>query len=307
METATDKDEWEAMNDTDVYQRIRSRYSQQIRKLYCIHKELFLIIFIYIFTSGGMLIYSISNLKFLETQVKMNSDMQIKRKLGDNLNDYSNLRNITDIRKINFKQISSSYLPYGPQSLVPLLSITRGGWMNCYLSSYGDEKSLEIDIIFQHFCTAPYLMIACKKRNSKYVEVLAWGGRGHILFQAENDFDFQVVQGTKWIYHNTSYIGFADPYDKVVIGVLDWNKKKNGQYLQVRCDTYSSLASFYGDYQNSSKRLCWPIMDVNTNKEGNEHINKTSLSFIGKGGTCLGNTWQNSDEWERLVFEREMI
>ena len=310
MEATTDKDEWEAMNDIDEYQKIRLRYSQHVQKIYCIHKELILIMFIYIFASGGMLIYSICNFKFLEAQVKLNSKMQRTSQglaISDLLQEYNKLKNISDSNTLNLPRNPISYLPYSPQSNVPLLSLTSGGWINCYLSSYGDEATLDISIIFNTFCTAPYLMLGCKRRNEKDIQVLAWGGRKHVLYHTENEFDFQVAQGTKWIYHNSSYIGFAEPHDNVVIGALDWNQKKDGQYFKVKCDTYSSLASFYGDYQNNSKRLCWPIVERIRNDEGNKQNNKKIQSFMGKGGTCHGNAWKKSDEWERLIFEREKI
>ena len=78
-------------------------------------------------------------------------------------------------------------------------------------------------------------------------------------------------------------------------------------YLKVKCDTYSSLASFYGDYQNNSKRLCWPIVERIKNNGGNKQNKKKTHAFMGKGGTCSGNAWKKSDEWERLIFEREKI
>ena len=83
--------------------------------------------------------------------------------------------------------------------------------------------------------------------------------------------------------------------------------KKDGQYLKVKCDTYSSLASFYGDYQNNSKRLCWPIVERIKNNGGNKQNKKKTHAFMGKGGTCSGNAWKKSDEWERLIFEREKV
>ena len=310
MEAATDENEWEAMNDIDEYQKIRSRYSQHVKKIYCIHKELIFIMFVYIFASGGMLIYSICNLKFLEAQVKMNSKMQRTSQgliISDLLHEFNKLKNASDLHTLNLPRDPISYRPYGPQSNVPLPSLTSGGWINCYLSSYGDEATLETTTLFNTFCTAPYLMLGCKKRNEKDIEILAWGGRRHVLYHTENEFDFHVAQGTKWIYHNSSYIGFAEPYDNVVIGALDWSKKKDGQYLKVKCDTYSSLASFYGDYQNNSKRLCWPIVEKVRDNEDNKHNNKKVQSFIGQGGTCHGNAWKKSDEWERLIFEREKI
>ena len=310
MEAPAVKDEWDTTNDVDIYQRIRLRYSRQVQKLYCIHKELILIIFIYIFTCGGMLIYSISNINILQDKVKIISQTQTtsdRMVIDDLMQKYIELSNITNFQSMHPKSVSKAYLPYGPQSNVSLLSVTSSGWINCYLDSYGDEKSESLDIIFNAFCTAQYLMLACKKRGNENIDVLAWGGRNHILFHIENEYKFHTIQGTKWIYHNSSYLGFAGPNDEVVIGVLEWNTKEDGQYLKVKCDTYSNLASFYGDHKNSSKRLCWPIIEkFSYNGDKSQNGKKSQLSF-GKGGICFGNTWGKSDEWERLIFERESI
>ena len=313
IDATINKDEWREANDVDLYQRIQLRYRQHFKKIYCVHKEFMLIIFIYIFISGGMLIYCVTNLKLLEEQMKTNNRIRTENHtlaINNLIQKYNELKNMDNFHSMPPHFIAtSSYIPYHPQTNVSLLTVTASGWINCYLNSYGDEASLDFDIIFKTFCTSPYLMLACKKKVSKNIDVLAWGRRKHILFHSESEFDFHVAHGTKWIYHNSSYLGFADSSDKVVIGVLDWDKNDAGKYLQVKCDTYTNLASFYGDYGNNSKRLCWPIVHKATNSfiASTNQDTRQSRLFIGKGGTCLGSAWQESDDWERLIFERETI
>jgi len=266
---------------------------------------------IFIITSGFTLIYSITELKIVEEKIDLRAKFNMKnhnRDVDELIKKYNEFKTQVNDNSISFKQqIGKSYLPYGPQTNVSLTTVLSGGWINCYSNGYQDEISADLGTIFNQFCTSPYLMIACKKRANENIDILAWAGKNHVLFPSKTDFDFHMSHGTKWIYNSSSYIGFANQNDKVVIGVIDWNKNDDGKYLQVRCDIYASLAGLYGDSGNNSKRLCWPIFDRQP-YEYNNNVNELQWhSYFGRGGTCFGSEWHEPDRWERMIFERQNI
>ena len=134
------------------------------------------------------MIYILSNLKFLEERIKTNNNVELANhslSIDNLIQKYNELRNSDNFHSTPTQPISTPYLPYHPQSNVSLLTVISSGWTNCYLDSYSYETSLALDTLLKTFCTAPYLMLACKKKSSKIIDVLAWGGRKNILFNSE--------------------------------------------------------------------------------------------------------------------------
>ena len=310
-ELSIEKDEWVTHNNSNTYEGKNLTDRMQKQKISSINKRFMLIILVFIFTCGFLLIYSVMEIKFLEQKMKLRDEFQKEihnKDINDLFQNYNELKSRVSFNSMQFqKQIGKSYLPYGPQTNIPLTTVISGGWFNCYSNGYQDERSADLSTIFNQFCTSPYLMIACKKKSNHNIDVLAWAGRKHVLFLSKTDFDFPTSHGTKWIYNNSSYIGFADQSDKVVIGVLNWNKNEEGQYLQVKCDTYANLADLYGDFRNKSKRLCWPITKERLNQQKSNIHGYEGRTYFGNGGTCFGSEWHQPDQWERIIFERETI
>jgi len=304
-------DEWETQNNPNNDQRTKLTDMLQRKRISCTNKGLMIISLICIITCGFILIYSITQIKFFEQEIKLRDKFQMKihnKDIIDLFQKYNELKDRVSLNFMHFQQkTGKSYLPYGPQTNIPLNTVISGGWINCYTNGYQDERSADLSTIFSQFCTSPYLMIACKKKLDQNIDVLAWAGRKHVLFLSKSDFDFPTGHGTKWIYNNSSYIGFADKNDKVVIGALDWNKNDEGHYLQVKCDTYAKLADMYGDFGNNSKRLCWPITKELVDKHNSKIHDNEWRSYFGNGGTCFGSEWHEPEQWERMIFEREKI
>jgi hypothetical protein len=128
---------------------------------------------------------------------------------------------------------AQDYLPVGPQTNVPVNTVTEGGWTECFRNLY--NQSWNVDELLS-VCSGTRLMLACRSTGSDTLTLLAQADRNDVTFDTGNN---QTVtheaNGSGW-YFNTSVgsWGFVRAGDSV-------NKSE--------CDTDTSGAN--------NERLCW--------------------------------------------------
>ena len=69
------------------------------------------------------------------------------------------------------------YLPVGPQTNVPVATVTGGGWTECFRNLYTDN--LDTDEVLSR-CPGDKLMLACRATGSGVLTLLGQGDRGDV-------------------------------------------------------------------------------------------------------------------------------
>jgi len=159
------------------------------------------------------------------------------------------------------------YLPVGPQTNVPVTTLTRGGWTECYRDLY--ENEMDADEVLSD-CPGELLMLSCRETGSPTLMLLAQGERSDVTFDTGNDNDdvTHIANGVGWYFNNTPGGEFGESWGFVRAG--DTVEKDN-------CDVDESGAD--------DERLCW-------------HLH-------GSGGFRCGvipPRLNSSTEFERIVY-----
>ena len=220
------------------------------------------------------------------------------------------------VKKIGFEP----YLPYGPQSHIPLQKLKTRGWKQCFSLTYDIQLNMTALSKLENSCTAPKIMLACRLSNHTTMTALAWGSREQVLFKTTDPADYEVENGTGWYYYQeTSAVSLQDP------GVY-----KNPNYTMSRSDkiihvTKGSIgfAAISDDFKlgsgylwhdlfgyvnqekgNSRKRMSWRILDYPSDKISINAYHKTVRNEAYRtGGNCGENKHLDSRKWERMAFE----
>ena len=114
------------------------------------------------------------------------------------------------------------YLPYGPQTYVPVTNVTEGGWVKCHNHTFSNPLSNDKVDLIREKCTGDKVLMACRPkqrripgldddRNPEQLTVLAWADR-EIVFGLSNGI---VAQGTKFkgTLQRWSFTSAANPKD----------------------------------------------------------------------------------------------
>lgn len=128
------------------------------------------------------------------------------------------------------------YTPFGPQTNVPVETVTDGGWTECYRDTY--DIDMDANTVLAG-CTGNLLILSCLPTGSDTLTLLAAGARSDVTFDTGNNEDvLHVANGSGWYFNTTSVEswGFVRAGDSVV--------KDN-------CDTDTSGAN--------DERLCWHL------------------------------------------------
>jgi hypothetical protein len=158
---------------------------------------------------------------------------------------------------------AQTYLPVGPQTNIPVATVTSGGWTQCYIDTYDFETLSTSTVLSQ--CTGSRLMLACRETSSGTLTLLAQADRSDVLFETGNNNNvLHTANGTGWYYDETG----KDSWGFVRAG--DSVSKNN-------CDTDSSGAN--------GERLCW-------------HLNPSNGGYRCGSTTSLNN----STAYERIVY-----
>ena len=129
---------------------------------------------------------------------------------------------------------AQTYLPVGPQTNVPVATVTGGGWTECYKDFYADI--MDDDTVLAD-CPGDLLMLSCRETDSSTLTLLAQGDRSDVTFDTGfNSNVLHTANGVGWYFNTVFSWGFVREGDSV---------SKN------ECDVDSSVAN--------NERLCWHL------------------------------------------------
>jgi len=131
---------------------------------------------------------------------------------------------------------AQTYLPVGPQTSVPVATVTGGGWTECYRDSY-KVVMVNINTVLSD-CPENRLMLSCKPSGSPILTLLAQGNRSDVTFDTgDNANDLHPANGVGWYFNNT---------------LESWGFVKDGDSVNKdSCDKDTSGAN--------NERLCWHL------------------------------------------------
>jgi hypothetical protein len=129
-----------------------------------------------------------------------------------------------------------AYAPFGPQTNVPIQTVTDGGWTECYRDTY--EITLDPNTVLAG-CTGNLLILSCLPTGSDTLTLLAAGARSDVTFNTGNNEDvLHVANGSGWYFNTTS--------------VESWGFVRAGDsVIKDNCDVDTSGAN--------DERLCWHL------------------------------------------------
>ena len=132
---------------------------------------------------------------------------------------------------------AQTYLPVGPQTNVPVDTVTGGGWTECYIDTY--NIALDASTVLES-CPGSRLMLSCRPTGSSTLTLLAQGDRSDVTFDTGNSNDdvLHVANGVGWYFNNT--------------GLDSWGFVRAGDsVIKDNCDVDTSGAN--------DERLCWHL------------------------------------------------
>jgi hypothetical protein len=130
---------------------------------------------------------------------------------------------------------AQTYLPVGPQTNVPVDTVTGGGWTECYRDRYSNH--LDTNAVLA-LCPGDRLLLSCRPTGSSTLALLAQGDRSDVTFDTGVNQDVtHIANGVGWYFNDFYSWGFVRAGDAV---------------SKVSCDTENS---------NADERLCWHTSD----------------------------------------------
>jgi len=92
------------------------------------------------------------------------------------------------------------FLPVGPQTNVPVATVTGGGWTECFKNFYA--VPLDADTVLSD-CPGSLLMLSCRETNSPTLTLLAQGNRSDVTFDTgDNSNVTHIANGVGWYFFN---------------------------------------------------------------------------------------------------------
>jgi len=175
----------------------------------------------------------------------------------------------------NLEAKAQDYLPVGPQTNVPVATVTEGGWTECYRDTY--ENHMDADMVLAD-CPGSQLMLACRETGSETLMLLAQGERSDVTFDTGNDNGdvLHIANGVGWYFNDMGVDVFGDAWGYVRAG--DSVEKNN-------CDVDSSGAN--------DERLCWHL-------HGNGGYRCGSIGNDDEGPNLNGGP--DAERYERIVY-----
>jgi hypothetical protein len=157
---------------------------------------------------------------------------------------------------------AQSYAPVGPQTSVPVATVTGGGWTECYRETYAATGTTVASVLAA--CSGPNLMMACRATGSATLDLLAWAPKTDVTTDTGTTNVTHNANGSGWYFNDSWSWGFAALGDAI---------SRNS------CDTENS---------NPSTRLCW-------------HTSYGAPGTIQAGYRCGGNSTFNTT-FERILY-----
>jgi len=135
-----------------------------------------------------------------------------------------------------------SYLPVGPQTGVPVATVSNGGWSQCYLDNYTER--LDAAAVLSA-CTEEHLMLACRDTGSPTLNLLAQAPRSDVITPTGSGAtSVHTANGTDWYFDNSGSVGAG--------GGGSWGFLREGdQVNKDSCDT-AGFSEASGAF-----KLCW--------------------------------------------------
>jgi hypothetical protein len=135
-----------------------------------------------------------------------------------------------------------SYLPVGPQTNIPVATVSAGGWSQCYLDNYTEQ--LDAATVLSA-CTEEHLMLACRVTGSSTLNLLAQAPRSDVLAPTGTDATtVHTANGTDWYFDNSGSKGNG--------GGSSWGFARQGDTVnRDNCDT-AGFTEPSGVF-----KLCW--------------------------------------------------
>ena len=158
-----------------------------------------------------------------------------------------------------------SYNPVGPQTNVPLSTVTGGGWTMCFSETYDTTGTSIASVLSQ--CPGAQLMLACRLTGSNTIQLLAEAPKADVLTANGQGNIPHNANGTGWYFNSDWSWGFAAQGDTI---------------SRDECDVDTSGAN--------NQRLCWHTLGGNGSLSG--------------GFRCGADEDLNSSAaFERLIFQ----
>ncbi|MGH8500387.1 MAG: IPTL-CTERM sorting domain-containing protein [Methylococcales bacterium] len=129
-----------------------------------------------------------------------------------------------------------SYTPFGPQTNVPVQTVTDGGWTECYRDVYDIDLNAAVVLAS---CPGDLLILSCLPTGSDTLTLLAAGARRDVTFDTGDNEDVtHIANGAGWYFNTTS--------------VESWGFVRAGDsVIKDNCDVDTSGAN--------DERLCWHL------------------------------------------------
>jgi hypothetical protein len=138
---------------------------------------------------------------------------------------------------ISYDVYAQTYLPVGPQTNVPVDTVTGGGWTECYRDTYNIEMDASTVLAS---CPGERLMLSCRTTGSDTLTLLAQGDRSDVTFDTGDNADVLHIANSVGWYFNTP-------------GTDSWGFVRAGDSVDKRnCDVDTSGAN--------DERLCWHLL-----------------------------------------------
>ena len=166
---------------------------------------------------------------------------------------------------LNSIEVKAQYLPFGPQTDVPVATVTGGGWTECFRDTY--SLVMDSDEVLSD-CPGELLMLSCRPTGSSTLQLLAQGERSDVTFDTGDNLN---------VTHEANGVGW---YFSTEQG--SWGFARAGYNVnKVPCDFELLVQS------NANERLCWHVLPTD------------------EGGARCGvddGLGPDSDSFERIVY-----
>ena len=151
---------------------------------------------------------------------------------------------------------AQNYFPFGPQTNVPVATVTDGGWTECYRDLY--DNAMDASTVLSD-CPENLLMLSCRETGSSTLTLLAQGERSDVTFDTGDNNDVtHIANGVGW-YFNTP-------------GTDSWGFVRAGDTVEKdNCDTDGSGAN--------DERLCWHLQGFGGYRCGATQSLNSSVDF----------------------------
>ncbi|MCC0008814.1 MAG: hypothetical protein H6876_11925, partial [Hyphomicrobiaceae bacterium] len=115
---------------------------------------------------------------------------------------------------------AQSYAPVGPQTNVPVSTVTGGGWTECFKQTFnGNGHTLVASVLSA--CSGTELMMACRLTGSSTLTLLAQASKSDVTVDTGTGNTTHNANGVEWYFNDNYSWGFANGGDTVTRNSCD--------------------------------------------------------------------------------------